>query len=98
MRSFSINAGESSLISLPFTFAVAAPMVISIVTFSSVLRFLPVMVTSSFSPFHSTFAPRFSATNLAGSIVRSFSIFGATSFDFDLPNTCASFLPIVKII
>lgn len=49
-------------------------------------------------PFLSTFAPEFSATNLAGSIVRSFTIFGATSFVFNTPKTYASFSPMVRII
>lgn len=40
----------------------------------------------SFSPFHSTFAPKFSAIKQAGSIVRSFTILGATLFDV-YPNS-----------
>lgn len=44
VRSFSINAGESSVISLSFTIAVSAPMVIRIVISSPVLRCLPFIV------------------------------------------------------
>ena len=49
VRSFSINAGESSLTSLPFTYAVSESIVIKITTSLPVLTFSPVIVTSCFS-------------------------------------------------
>lgn len=61
-------------------------------------KVLALYCTSCLSPFHSTAAPRFSATNRAGSIVLSFTIFGATSFAFTVPNTSAETSPIVSII
>ena len=63
-----------------------------------VIAFSPIIETVLVLLSQSTFAPNASATNLAGNIVLSFTITGATSFTTLSPNTIAFLLPTVSII
>lgn len=74
---------------MPFTVATLSPIEITMKTSLPVTRCLPFIVTILFSPSHSTFAPRFSATKRAGSIVRQFA--SAVRFEYyDKAALCAA--------